>query len=210
MPETAVADPVTNVIEALSPFRPDDGHKGTFLLLRVAGLEQATALRLIQRKTRTLNEWRIVDADFARIDNTVSIISERFGGEARVMRTALLDVSIVEAGIIIFRKVLSKQKMSEGEWTYATRMAGLRVPMMGAREEAGSPWERLANAIKTTLGQSELTGVQQRALTVTQQLDGTQSIVAKETTVVPNQEQQQVVNDIVQKMMDKVNGNSDN
>ena len=207
MAETAVADPVTNVIEALSPFRPDDGHKGTFLLLRIAGLEQATALRLIQRKTRTLNEWRIVDADFARIDNMVSILSKRFGGEARVMRTALLDVSIVEAGIIIFRKVLTKQKMTEGEWTYATRMAGLRVPMMGAREEAGSPWERLANAIKTTLGQAEPIGVQRVALTMIEQPDGTKSVIAEETSLTPNPEQQQVVNEIVRKMMDKANGN---
>jgi len=74
-------------------------------------------------------------------------------------------------------------------------MAGLRVPMMGAKEESASPWERLANSIKETLAQRELT--------VIQAPNGSQSITARETIVEPSREQRQVANDIVQRMIDK-------
>lgn len=197
--ETAVAETVTSVIEAIHPFCADDGHKGTFLILKIAGLEQSTALRLIHRKYRSWQNWRATDEDFRRIDEQVPALSQRFGGEARVVRTALLDISVVETGIMIFKRILSRQPVTEGMFAYAVKMAGLRVPMMGAKAESGSPWERLANSIKQTLAQS----LGQREMTLIQAPDGTQSITAKETIVEPSAEQRQVANDIVQNMIDK-------
>ena len=190
---TEVAEPITNVLEAIEPFMPDDGHKGTFLVMRIAGLEQATALRIIRRKYRSIQNWRATDEDFKRVDDNISALGPRFGGEARVIRTALLDVSIVEAGIGIFKRILNKQPIRDGEWAYATKMAGLRVPMMGAREESVSPWERIANAIKNTMAQRELV--------VAQAPDGTQSITAKEMIIEPSAEQKQMASDIVRRTM---------
>lgn len=195
MAEQAVADPVTNVLDVLRPFQADDGHKGTFLILRIAGLEQRMALRLVNRKYRSWQNWRATDDEFRVLDDAVPALTQRFGGEARVIRTALLDISIIETGINIFRKVLNKQPLTDGMWAYAVKMAGLRVPMMGAQRDSGSPWERLANSIRNTLAQRELT--------VIQEPDGTQSITAKEIVIEPSPEQRQMANDIVQRMIER-------
>ena len=189
------------MLEAIEPFKADDGHKGTFLVMRIAGLEQTTALKIIRRKYRSIQNWRATDEDFRRIDDAVSDLTNRFGGEARVVRTALLDISIVEAGIGIFRRVLTGQHLTDGQWAYATKMAGLRVPMMGAKEQSGSPWERLANAMKTTISQAELT--------LTESGDGTRSITAKETTIEPSAEQRRATNDIVERMLAQARGETE-
>lgn len=189
--ESTVAEPITNVLEAIEPFMPDDGHKGTFLVMRIAGLEQTTALRIIRRKYRSIQNWRATDEDFKRVDDSISTLTLRFGGEARVVRTALLDVSIVEAGIAIFKRILNKQPIKDGEWAYATKMAGLRVPLMRAKEESASPWQRIANAIRNTMAQRELT--------VSEDISGTRSITAKEIVIEPSPEQKQMAADIVQR-----------
>ncbi len=191
--ETAVDKPIANVLEAILPFHADDGHKGSFLVLRIAGLEQGTALRIINRKYRSWQNWRATDEDFRRVDEAIPALAQGFGGEARVVRTALLDISIVEAGIGIFKKILNKQPLTDGMWAYAVKMAGLRVPMMGAQQESSSPWERLANSIKSTLSQRELT--------VIQEPDGTKSITAKEVVIEPSPEQRRMASDIVQRMI---------
>lgn len=193
---TAIAKPITNVLEAIEPFMADDGHKGTFLVMRIAGLEQTTALRIIRRKYRSIQNWRATDEDFKRVDDNVSVYNIQYGGEARVLRTALLDVSIVEAGISIFKRILSKQPLKDGEWAYAVKIAGLRIPMMGAKNESANPWEKLANAIKNTMTQKELT--------VKQEPDGTQSITAKEVIIQPSLEQKQVAKDIVQRTIQQM------
>lgn len=194
--ETAVTEPTTNVLEAIEPFVADDGHKGTFLVMRIAGLEQTTALRIINRKYRSIQNWRATDEDFRRVDDEVPILTQRFGGEARVVRTALLDVSIVEAGIGIFKRILNKQPITDGMWAYATKMAGLRVPLMRAKDESASPWERIANAIKNTMAQRELM--------VIQEPNGTQSITAREIVIEPSPEQRQMAADIVQRTLQQM------
>jgi len=191
--ETAIASPISNVLEAIEPFTADDGHKGTFLVLRIAGLEQGSALRIISRKYRSWQNWRSTDEDFKRVDEQIPALTRLFGGEARVLRTALLDISIIEAGVGIFKRILSKQAMTEGQWSYAVKMAGLRVPMMGAKVEGGSPWERLANSIKNTMSQRELT--------IREEPNGSHSVTARETIIQPSPEQQQITNDIVQNMI---------
>jgi len=65
--------------------------------------------------------------------------------------------------------------------------------MMGAKEGINSPWERLANSIKATINQKELS--------VTQELDGTRIVTAKEVVIEPSPEQRQMANDIVSKMI---------
>lgn len=198
---TAVAkQEVSNVIEAISPFQADDSHKGTFLVMRIAGLEQTTALRIIKRKYRSIQNWRSVDEDFRRVDDAIPVLMQRFGGEARVMRTALLDISIIEAGVSVFKRILSSQPVSDSMWAYATKLAGLRVPMMGAKDESGSPWESLANAIQHTMVQKELT--------VRQEPDGSRSVTAKELVIEPSAEQRRIANDIVQRMIEQAGENS--
>lgn len=193
--QTAVAEPITSVLEAILPFQADDNHKGTFLILRIAGLEQGTTLRLINRKFRSWQNWRATDEDFKRLDDMMPVLTKQFGGEARVLRTALLDISIVEAGIGIFKRILKKEQLTDGMWAYAVKMAGLRVPMMGTPQDSGNPWERLANSIKNTMAQRELS--------VVQEPDGTKSITAKETVIEPSPEQRQVASDIVQRMIQR-------
>lgn len=188
---------VPNVIEAIKPFEPDDGHKGTFLVLRISGIEQGTALKIVRRKYRSWQNWRATDEDFYRVDEALSALALRFGGEARVMRTALLDSSIIEAGISIFRKILGKVPVSGNEWIYATRLAGIRMPMIGAGQESGNPWERLANAIQNTATQRELTVKQV-------DIHGTEkSITAREIPIEPSPEQRQMASDIVGQMLSR-------
>lgn len=181
-----------NILEAIKPFQPDDGHKGTFLVLRIAGMEQATALRIVNRKYRSWQNWKMEDEEFRRVDSQIPYLADKFGGEARVIRTALLDISIIEVGIGITQKIIHKEPVSDGMWAYVTKLAGIRVPMMGAREESGSPWERLANSIRNT----------QREITVKQEINGTRQITATETTqqieVVPSQEQRDIAKRILQ------------
>jgi len=196
---TAITNPVTNVLEAIKPFEADDGHKGTFLILRIAGLNQGLALRIVKRKYRSWQNWRATDEDFYRIDEAMPMLTERFGGEARVVRTALLDISIVEAGIQVFGKILDMQPVSSDMWTYVTRLAGLRIPMMGAKEEAGSPWERLANSIKNTMTQRELTVKEVDVYGVEK------SITAREIAVQPSAEQRQMASDIVGQILADTN-----
>ena len=66
----------------------------------------------------------------------------------------------------------------------------------------GSPWERLANAIKNTMSQRELI--------VKEELNGTHSITAKEIVIEPSAEQRQVASDIVREIMEKAAGNAKN
>ena len=190
----------TSIMEVLRPFTPDDAHKGTFLVMRIAGLGQGTALKLVNRKYRTYLEWKATDPYFKAIDEQVPELIPRFGGEARVIRTALLDISIIETGISIFRKILHKEPITEGMWSYAVKMAGIRVPMMGAQNEVGNPWERLANSIKQTLTQ--------RDVVITKELDGSESIRAREITVEPNPEQQRIADSLVKQILNQVAENN--
>ena len=192
-PTTELVPAPTNILEALKPFSPDDGHKGTFLVMRVAGLEQRIALKLVNRRYRTYLEWKITDPYFKQRDSQITDLIPRFGGEARIIRTALLDIEIIETGISIFRKILHKEPVTEGMWAYAVKMAGIRMPMMNAQLESGNPWERLANSIKQTLTQ--------RDLTITKNWDGKESITAREITMKPDPEQVKRANTIVQSIL---------
>jgi hypothetical protein len=191
MSETTVAITATTVIEAIVPFEPDDNHKGTFLVLRIAGADNKSALRMVNRKYRSWQNWRSTDEDFLRIDDSIPVLQVRFGGEARVLRTAMLDISIIEAGIIVFGKIISGKPVNSDMWSYATKLAGLRVPLMTAKEDSESPWEKLANQIRNTTLQRELS---------VKQIDehGTERITtAKETVVQYNPAQLQLANEIV-------------
>ncbi len=192
---TAPAKPVTSILDMLQPFEPDDGQKGSFLVLRIAGIDRSMALRLINRKYRSWQNWRATDNDFQRLDAQIPELIHRFGGEARVMRTALLDIHIVEAGIGVFRNILENKKVTDGMWAYAAKLAGLRIPMMGAERESGSPWERLANSIQNTMNQKELS--------IRQDADGSKTVTAREITVLPSAEQRQVASGIVEQMLAK-------
>ena len=195
---TALARPVNNVLEALQPFEPDDGQKGTFIVLRVAGVDKAMALRIINRKYRSWQHWRSTDEYFRELDDAIPELARRFGGEARVLRTALLDVHIIETGIGVFRKILRNEKMPDGMWAYAVKLAGLRIPMMGQMVGSGDPWEKLANAIHTT--------IEQRELVMKQDVDGVTSVMAKETkemVVQPSLAQRQMASEIVQRMLEQ-------
>lgn len=194
---TDVAEPITNVFEALWPFQADDGHKGSFLVMRIAGLEQGTALKIIKRKYRSWQNWKATDPEFARIDNQLPALHQKFGGEARVIRTALLDISIIETGVHIFRKILGNQPVTSDMWSYATKLAGLRVPMMGAEKQSGSPWERLANAVQGTMSQKELTMREVDLFGVEK------TITAREITIEPSAEQRRISSDIVQQMIEQ-------
>lgn len=197
---TELVTTVASITEAIKPFQPDDCHKGTFIILRVAGLEQRTALRLVNRKARSWQHWRATDEYFRELDDQIPALAQRFGGEARVIRTALMDISIIEAGIGVFRKILNQQPVTDGMWAYATKLAGLRVPMMGAKEESESPWERLANSIKNTLAQRELTVKEVGS-------DGKErSVTAREISVQPSAEQKQMASEIVGQILSRAGG----
>ena len=189
--EVVQADEIqaANVLEAISPFIADDGHKGTFLVLRVSGMEQGTALRVINRKYRSWQHWRTTDENFNRVDAQIPVLNAKFAGEARVLRTAMLDTAIIEAGLGIFTKILTGKHVSPDMWTYATKLAGIRMPAMGAVSESGGAWERLANSIKHTMSQRELT--------VTE-VGSERTITARETKIVePTPEQRKLAADII-------------
>jgi len=152
---TLVVQPA-NVLEAIKPFKPDDSLKGTFLVLRIAGMERATALRQVHRSFNSYKHWRNIDKDFRRVDDSIPVFAGKFAGEARVVRTALLDISIIEAAIMVFREILTGKPVSGDKWNYAMKIAGIRMPVMDGREKSASPWESMANAIKNTLVQKEL------------------------------------------------------
>lgn len=191
------AEPVITVLDVLWPFQADDGHKGTFLIMRIAGLERSTALRIVKRKYRSWQNWCATDPDFARIDAQLPALNQKYGGEARVVRTALLDISIIETGIHVFKKILNSQPVTSDMWSYAVKLAGLRIPMMGAEKQSGSPWERLANAVHNTMNQKELTMREVDVFGVEK------TITARETVIQPSAEQRQLANDVVRKMMEQ-------
>jgi hypothetical protein len=197
MIETPMPMVTQTVIDAIKPFEADDNHKGTFLIMRVAGADNKTALRLVNRKYRSWQNWRSTDEDFLRLDDLIPQMQLRFGGEARVLRTALLDISIIEAGIIVFNKIITQKSVSSDMWAYATKLAGLRVPMMMAKEESGSPWEKLAQSIQNTMTQRELTikEVNENGIE--------RSITAKEISA-PNREQQRLADSIVGDILSEI------
>jgi len=190
-----------SILEAILPFSPDDSHKGTYLVLRIAGADARAALRMVNRKYRTWQDWRSTDEDFYRLDESIPMLRDKFGGEARVLRTAMLDIHIIEAGIMVFRKIMEKEKVSSDMWAYATKLAGLRVPLMKAAEESGNPWERLANSIHNAVSQRELS---------VREIDenGVEKIVtAKETQLIhgPTSEQTQLASTIVEQVLSGIN-----
>lgn len=184
---------LTTVIDAIAPFQVDDGHKGTFLLLRIAGIDQGVALKIIDRKWRSWKNWIYNDPQFRAINDKIDNLTQKFGGEARVIRTAMLDAHIIETGISIFKKILERKKgttVSSDEWSYVTKLAGIRMPMMSAKLEGGSPWARLANVVKNT--------IEQRELTIKSSINGSgQVITARETIVGPSLETQRAIDDII-------------
>jgi hypothetical protein len=197
MTETLMPVMSPTLIDMIKPFEADDNHKGTFLIMRIAGADNKTALKLVNRKYRSWQNWRSTDEDFLRLDDLIPQLQLRFGGEARVLRTALLDISIIEAGIIVFNKIITQKTVSSDMWAYATKLAGLRVPMMMAKEESGSPWEKLAQSIQSTMTQRELTikevgenGIER-------------SITAKEISP-PNQAQQNLADSIVGDILSEI------
>lgn len=185
------------LIDAIKPFEADDNHKGTFLIMRVAGADNRTALRLVNRKYRSWQNWRSTDEDFLRLDDEVPRLQLRFGGEARILRTALLDISIIEAGIIVFNKIITQKSVTSDMWAYATKLAGLRVPMMMAKEESGSPWEKLAQSIQNTMVQRELTVKEVNENGIER------SITAKEISA-PNPAQQKLADSIVEDILSEI------
>lgn len=150
-------NPQTTIYDIMKPFSPDDGHKGTFLVLRVAGMESANALKIVKRKYKSWLVWRKEDIEFKRVDDMMPVLIHRFAGQARVIRTALLDISVIETGIMAFKKIMHGEEISDGMWAYATKMAGIRMPtmMLGQESEKGS-WEKLAGAVQHALTQREL------------------------------------------------------
>jgi hypothetical protein len=188
METQVLAQPITNVLDAIQPFSADDGHKGTFILLRIAGMEQGTALKVVNRKFRSWQNWRATYPDFKRLDEQIPALNAKFGGEARVVRTAMLDTAIIEAGLGIFTKILTGRPISDGMWAYATKLAAMRVPVMGAAKEAGNAWERLANSIKSTMSQREL---------IVTDTGEERSIVAREVVIQPSPEQRKLAADII-------------
>jgi len=197
MTESSVVLDAPTLVEMIRPFEADDNHKGTFLVLRVSGADNKTALKLINRKYRSWQHWRSTDEDFLRLDDSVPQLQERFGGQARILRTAMLDISIIEAGIIVFNKIISQKPVSSDMWAYATKLAGLRLPMMLAKEESGSPWEKLANSIKNTMIQRELTikEVNEHGIE--------KSITAREISQ-PSTEQRQLADSIVGNILGEI------
>jgi hypothetical protein len=189
---------IRTIIDAIKPFQPDDGHKGTFIVLRVAGMEQGTALHLVNRKFRSWQNWRATDEDFRTLDDAIPELTVKYSGEARVIRTALLDIHIIETGIQVFHQILHKEAVSSDKWAFAAKLAGLRIPIMGAKEESGSPWERLANAIQTTVSQKEL-GMKETNLITGME----RTVIAKEVTIIPSEQQRLVASGIVEQMLNK-------
>ncbi len=202
MPQVAtqtaeINQPVSTLIDAIRPFEADDGHKGTYIVLRIAKMDKPMALKLVKRKYRSWQNWRATDEDFYRLDEALPYLQEKFGGEARVLRTALLDISIIETGIMVFQRIMSKLPVSSDMWTYATRMAGLRLPVMGAEKGESNPWERLANSVQNTIGARELT------IKNVDIYGAEQTVTAKEILVQSSPEQKQVADAIVGSLLNR-------
>lgn len=199
---TAVVQVAGNVIEAIRPFQPDDGHKGTFLVLRIAGLERSSALKLVKRGLRCWKAWRDLDPDFNRIEEQLPVLCEKFGGEARVLRTAMLDISIIETGNSIFQRVFSGQVVNDSMWAYVTKLAGIRLPMIAVASESGNTWEKLANSIKRTLGTDRDLSAKQRQLTVSEMTpDGTERTVTAKETVIIRPEHRNIMDSVIDQVM---------
>lgn len=205
-----------SVLEAIKPFEPDDGHKGTFLVLRIAGLEQRLALRAVKRKFRSWQNWRSTDEDFYRIDDAIPELCKKFGGEARVLRTALLDIAIVETGISIFQRILNndkKEPVTDNMWAYAIKIAGIRLPIIETGLPSGSPWERLANTIQHTIKQRELelrqVGQDGVSQIVTAREMEIQPVVGMDDnrTPEPSIEQRQLIKRLVAQAIERAKGN---
>ena len=199
MAEVLTINQAPTILDIIKPFEPDDGHKGTYLVLRVSGADRRTALKLVNRKYRSWQNWRSTDEDFYRVDELVPDLQVRYGGEARVLRTAMLDVSIIEAGIMVFGQIIGGKQVNSDKWAFATKLAGLRVPLMLAKESAESPWEKLANSIRNTVIQKELTVREVNE-------DGIEKVTtAKETTIQQNPVQRQLANTIVDQVLEGMN-----
>lgn len=193
-----------SILEAILPFEPDDGQKGTFLVLRVAGMVRAMALKLVNRKYRSWQHWRSTDEDFYRLDEAIPQLANKFAGEARVIRTALLDISIIETGVYVFGRILKKEAVSSDMWAYATKLAGLRMPMMGAKEDSSSPWERLANSIHNTMATRELS-VKEVDMYGREKMVTAREVVGV-GTIQPSLEQKQMAQEIVGQILARRDG----
>ncbi len=173
-----VLDPETqssNILEAIRPFIADDGLMGTYLVLRIAGLDKTSALKNVGRKYRTWQNWRTIDPDFRRLDDMVPQLTNVYANQARIIRASLLDASIVETGIKVFRDILNGTQIADGAWSYAAKMAAMRVPVMFVGGPGESSWEKLSKAIGPL--------VQQREVTVREEVGGIKTVTAKEILV---------------------------
>jgi hypothetical protein len=168
------------ILQVLHPFSPMDGHKGTYLMLLIAGVSPTAAQKLVKRKYRCIQEWRLRDADFQRIESNMEIMSPQYSNQARVLRAAMLDAGVVETANLVITKYLSGEQLTDGEWQLLTKVVQLRMPQLfSSGGQTEDSWMKLAKlmeplvATKTVQVQQsrEIAGVIEQT-TVTMQQSG--------------------------------------
>jgi len=144
--ETALT--TTTIIDAIAPYKPNDNSKGTYLTLRIAGIDEYGAMRIIKRKPRTVRMWREVDPQFRSLDSSIPQLAAIYCNQAKVLRATLLDINIMEAAIDLLHKILVGEPIQEGAWHYITKIASMRVPVMFGEERGASSWDKLLNVVR--------------------------------------------------------------
>ena len=172
MSETALT--TTTIIDAIAPYKPNDNSKGTYLTLRIAGIDEYGAMRIIKRKPRTVRMWREVDPQFRSLDSSIPQLAAIYCNQAKVLRATLLDINIMEAAIDLLHKILVGEPIQEGAWHYITKIASMRVPVMFGEERGASSWDKLLNVVRQ---------MTQREAVVTK---GDATVELRETTITDN------------------------
>jgi len=191
----------TTLIEALVPFCVDDGHKGTYFVLRIAGLSRASALKTVNRKVRAWKDWYANDPDFKRLEIEIPQLANTYANQAKILRAAMLDAILVETGIKILNDVLAAHTIPDAAWAFISKLAALRMPVMFDTDKKGDDvWAKMANSLKTIVAQREI-----KVDAVSQTITARESqfqIRPQDTNLAPNSAALEITN-IVQNVLNR-------
>jgi hypothetical protein len=217
-----------SILDALKPFKIDDGSKGSYLVLRIAGLDKAETLRTIDRGWKAWQKWRGDDLDFRHLDDSLPQLCNLYQNQARVLRAGLLDATIIETGIEVFQQILrnigvhkrnkkvragslpeTAEYIPDGLYNLAIKVASIRLPtMITVGNNSSDSWDKMAKLLSQV--DKAAPAITQRQVTKELGIDGTQTITATETVVEQdiNKEAKELLRGIMSKMGDNGTDNS--
>lgn len=163
------------VLDAIQPYIFGT-TKGDYLILRIAGIEPEDAIQVLGTNKTYIVGVKNREATYQEILDELPQLTQRFGAEARMLRIAIMDSYMVESAIKVFKDILKGELMKDGAWTFAGKIATLRMPLVAFAEKSSSKLSEVLAQLERKADSLEIT--QRIKLSINQPDDSGKEMVA--------------------------------